>query len=245
MAQPLPPLSRVRISNCTLSSSSCAIKIENLFQTDHADVSDVRVDNVSISASNRGIGVWQRVAGPSGGRMSNLSFSNVRIETRFMNSGAWWGSGEALVVTSVPENPAQVATGLPGIHGVVFENVSAVAEGGSLFSSRGQAATSPRALEGLVLRNVSLTVLRTRGDPWTHAQLDFRPVDAGGGAPNTVPALVTGLVFEGVFSASVVGGSQVAFAGAPQPYWAGPGGSGQCVSGSASIDASFACTLAG
>jgi hypothetical protein len=241
---PLPPLSGVRMANLTLSSTSCAIKVENLFQADHGDVEDVRATNVTIYASNRGIGVWQRVAGPSGGAMRNLSFTDVTIETRWADSSNWWGSGEALVVTTIPENPAQMATGLPGIHGVLFENVVARAEGGCLFSSRGQADTSPRALEGLVLRNVSLTIVRAAANPWTHNQLDFRPVDAGGGAPNTVPALVAGLTFEGVFSASVEGGSSVAFEGPPQPTWAGPGGVGACVVGNASVAADFACRTA-
>jgi hypothetical protein len=240
---PLPPLRGVRVSNCTLSSASSAIKVENLFQADHGDVRNVAVSDVTIYASNRGIGVWQRVAGPSGGWMGNLSFTRVSIEARYEDSPAWWGSGEALVVTSVPENPAQVATGLPGIHGVVFEDVTAVAEGGCLFSSRGQAATAPRAIEGLELRNVSLTVRRAARDPYTHAQLDFRPVDAGGGAPNTVPANVTGLVFEGVYSARVDGASSVRFEGARQPYWAG-GGAGACVGGNVSVAAGFACHTA-
>lgn len=242
--KPLPPLSGVRVSNCNLSSSSSAIKIENLFQDDHGDVTDVAVSNVNIYRSNRGIGVWQRVAGPSGGFMGRFSFTNVSIETKYMDSTNWWGSGEAIVVTSVPSNPSQMATGLPGIHGVVFENVVARAEGGCLFSSRGQAQTSPRAIEGLVLRNVSLTIARDGDDPWTHNQLDFRPVDGGGGAPNTVPAPVAGLVFEGVFSASVEGGSSVSFEGQPQPYWAGAGGVGTCVQGNASVASDFTCKLA-
>ena len=241
-AKPLPPLAGVRMLNLTLSSSSSAIKVENLFQEDHGDVLDVSADGVRIYSSNRGVGVWQRVAGPSGGRMANLSFANLDIETRYVDSPNWWGSGEALVVTSVPEDAAQMATGLPGIHGVTFANVVARAEGGCLFSSRGQAATSPRALEGLVLRNVSLTVARVGS--FLHNQLDFRPVDGGGGAPNTVPALVAGLVFEGVFSASVEGGSSVAFEGPPQPFWAGAGGVGVCVSGNASVAADFACRTA-
>ena len=242
-AKPIPPLVGVRMVNLTLSSSSSAIKVENLFEDDHGDVLDVSADGVRIYDSNRGVGVWQRVAGPSGGRMANLSFANLVIETRYRDSKNWWGSGEAIVVTSVPENAAQMATGLPGIHGVAFENVVARAEGGCLFSSRGQDATSPRALEGLVLRNVSLMV--AYDGPFLHNQLDFRPVDAGGGAPNTVPAPVTGLVFEGVFSASVEGGSSVAFEGAPQTFWAGPGGVGVCVGGgNVSVAADFKCRTA-
>ena len=243
-ARPLPPLRGVRVRNCTLASSSAAIKVENLFQSDHGDVADVDVDGVVVRDSNRGIGVWQRVAGPSGGRMSNLSFRNADIETRFMFGAAWWGSGEALVVTTVPENPAQVKTGLPGIHNVSFENVVARAEGGCLFSSRGQAATSPRALDGLALRNVTLVVGVSARHVAVHAQLDFRPVDAGGGAPSVVPANVTALLFEGAVAATVDARSSVAFVGPPQAWWAG-GGRGVCVGGDVLVQQGFACAVAG
>ena len=107
-----------------------------------------------------------------------------------------------------------------------------------MFSSRGQSKLSPDAITGLVLRNVSLTVARSGS--YQHPQLDFRPVDAGGGAPNTVPTLVAGMVFEGVASAAVFG-SSVSFEGARQPYWAGPGNVGKCVIGNVSLSADFLC----
>jgi hypothetical protein len=237
-AKPLPPLSMVTVFNCTLSSSSSAIKVEALFEDDHGDVSDIHVSAITIRGSNRGVGVWQRVAGPSGGAISNLTFRDMVIETRYMDSPNWWGSGEALVVTTVPENPAQAAKGLPGIDGVVFENIVARAEGGCLFSSRGQATTSPTALRGLMLRNVSLVI--SKSSPFAHPQLDFRPVDAGGGAPPTVPSPVSGLIFEGLYSGSVEACS-VAFEGPKQPFWAGPGHGGVCVTGNVSLAPDFQC----
>ena len=240
-ATPLPPLQGVLVSNCTLSSSSSAIKVEALFQADHGNVSDIAVRGVTIRASNRGVGVWQRVAGPSGGALSNLTFIGLDIETRYANAPNWWGSGEALVVTTVPENAAQAARGLPGIDGVLFENVVARAEGGCLFSSRGQGATNPAALRGLVLRNVSLVI--AAAGAYAHPQLDFRPVDAGGGAPNTVPFPVYGLIFENVDGGVVEGGSSVAFEGPRQPYWAGAGNGGVCVSGQVALAADFRCTI--
>ena len=66
----------------------------------------------------------QRISGPSGGWMGNITMRNSVIETRFMFGSQWWGSGEGLVVTSVPENAAQAVVGLPGIHNVTFENIS-------------------------------------------------------------------------------------------------------------------------
>ena len=177
--------------------------------------------------------------------VGNFSFKNITIETRYAFGTQWWGSGEALVVTSIPENPAQMAHGLPGIHGVVFEDIQATAEGGCLFSSQGQDTTAPHAIDGLVLRNVNLAIGRSAGAA-THPQLDYRPVDAGGGAPNTVAADVVGLVFAGVAGAVIEGGS-VSFVGPPQPYWAGPGHVGLCVAQRQSANVTLTgmtCTLA-
>lgn len=245
---PLQPLSGVRVANCTLASSSAAIKIENLFQADHGNVSDIAISDVTIVDSNRGIGIWQRVAGPSGGWMGNISVQRATIATRFMFGSAWWGSGEGIVVTSVPENAAQAATGLPGIHNVSFEDVTIVADNGMLFSSRGQETTNPRAIDGLTLRNVSLLITRAEGDTSTWAQRDFRPIDEGGSAPNTVPALVDGIVFENVAGADLVD-VYVAFdAARRQPYWDGVNNAGVCVNttqSSPNVNASgVTCALA-
>ena len=198
--------------------------------------------------SNRGIGIWQRVAGPSGGAIANIIVRNARISTRYMFGSPWWGSGEAIVVTSIPDNPEQMAAGLPGIHNVTFQDIAAVSEGGSLFSSRGQATTNPRAIDGLVLRNVSLRIVGAGGGAPVHNQLDFRPVDAGGGSNSTEAALVSGLTFEHVAGASVTGGSSVTFVAPEQSYWAGQGGRGNCLvvtaDANVTVDSSFSCELA-
>lgn len=80
--------------------------------------------DVTIRASNRGIGFQQRT-GP--GAYSNVTIERVDIEARGVTGNTWWGAGEAIWVTVVPER-----TGLPyalgGIHGVVFRNVTTMSE---------------------------------------------------------------------------------------------------------------------
>ena len=141
-----------------------------------------------------------------------------------------------------------MASGLPGIFNVSFYNIVATSEGGSLFSSRGQRTTSPRALAGIELRNVSLTIVAPHDPASVHNQLDFRPVDDGGGAPNTVPALVAGITFEDVAGVTIAEGCSVTFAALPQPYWAGPGNVGLCITAdsdtNSTVDAGFQCLLA-
>ena len=241
----IAPLSHVLISSSTLTSSSAAVKIEALFQDDHGDIDDVRVDNCDIVDSNRGVGIWQRVSGPSGGAISNVIVSNTRIQTRFMYGSGWWGSGEAVTVTTIPENRAQAAQGLRGIRNVTFVNVTASAENGCLFSARDQTVTNPNALSGLSLVNFSLTIGRWSSGP-THAIRDYRPLDADANSPQTIPALVDGLVFEHVPSVTIEGGV-VTFLRPAQGYWDGPGGVGVCVNATADSKVSGAgseCSLA-
>lgn len=244
---PISPLRNVTVTRCSLSSSSSAIKVENLFQRDHGNISGVLVDACTITSSNRGVGVWQRVAGPSGGAMSNLVFSNLHIQAGFVWSSNYWGSGEALVVTSVPEDAGQEARGLPGIHGIRFENITAFAENGALFAALGQATTNPLALTGLVLRNVSLTIGRwsTPQASNTFAQHDFRPLDAGAPCPELIPAPVNGLYLEGIADGALQGVA-VAFAPPSQPYWSAGGrrSPGSCfnISATAHVSISPDCT---
>ena len=107
---------------------SSAIKWESIFEftapPGHGDVTGVVVRDVSIRASNRGIGFQQRT-GP--GAYSNVTIERVDIEARGVTGNTWWGAGEAIWVTVVPER-----SGLPyalgGIHGVVFRNVTTMSE---------------------------------------------------------------------------------------------------------------------
>lgn len=246
----ISPLTRVTVTNCTLSSTSAAVKIEALFQLDHGNVTEVTVRDSHIVASNRGVGIWQRIGS---GIIANITVTNTTIEVRrlrvvgtahpqrllpssplrpnlqagFVQGSTWWGSGEALVVTSVPENANQSRYGLRGIHNVTFADVTATANNGALFSARDQQATDVMAITGLALVNVTLTIT-ANGTAIVWPQHDFRPMDAGAATPNIIPHAVDAMFFEGVASASLSDVSVVFAAGGGggiPAYWDG-GGSG-------------------
>ena len=82
------------VSNCVLTSRSCAIKIgsENM-----DSISDVLVDNCIVKASNRGLGIQNR----DEGTVTNIVFSNIMLECCLW-SDIWWGKAEPIYVTSYP-----------------------------------------------------------------------------------------------------------------------------------------------
>ena len=84
----------VVVSNCTMTSRSCAIKIgsENM-----DSINRVLFTNCIIKDSNRGIGIQNR----DEGTVTNVVFSNMIVDCRFF-SDVWWGKAEAIYVTSYP-----------------------------------------------------------------------------------------------------------------------------------------------
>ena len=64
---------------------------------------------IRIQKSNRGIGIWQRCGQ---GYLSDLSFKDIDIQTQFMPMPQFWGSGDPLVVTSIPTDAASLKSGL-------------------------------------------------------------------------------------------------------------------------------------
>lgn len=84
-AGPIAPVSNVRIRNMTLTSSSCAIKFEQSVlpvaeKSEVGDIHDVVVEDIVITDTNRGIGLWQRT---SHGALRDMVFRRVNMTTRF------------------------------------------------------------------------------------------------------------------------------------------------------------------
>lgn len=77
------PTKNVIISNCTLTSTSAAIKIGT---EGVADFENILVDNCIITGSNRGLSIQIR----DGGCVRNVS-SNIMIETRRF-AECWWAA---------------------------------------------------------------------------------------------------------------------------------------------------------
>ncbi len=176
-------------------------------------------------------GVWQR---NGNGTLRDLVFRNVAIETQFATPLDFWGSGEPIVVTSVPSDAASARAGLRGIRNVTFENIAARSQGGALIStwpavSPGWAPLFPGrgAVADVVLRNVSITIAADVGNVTAAARAghhDFRPVDPpfsdpalfAAGAGGAAPAPVDGLFVDGDASVTL-DGVRIAFddGGAP------------------------------
>ena len=82
------------VTNCTMTSRSCAIKIgsENM-----DSIYNVAVDNCVITRSNRGLGIQNR----DEGTVTDVVFSNIIMDLHLW-SDVWWGKAEPIYVTSYP-----------------------------------------------------------------------------------------------------------------------------------------------
>lgn len=82
----------ITVSNCTMTSRSCAIKIgsENM-----DTIRQVMFTNCIIKDSNRGVGIQNRDEGV----VYDVMFSNMIIESRLF-SDVWWGKAEPIYVTA-------------------------------------------------------------------------------------------------------------------------------------------------
>jgi polygalacturonase len=207
------PCANILIENVTLSSYSSAFKLEAIFQASHGHVENVTLRNARILASNRGIGMQQRTGY---GAFRNISFVNVSVEARAIAGTNWWGLGEAIWLTSVPEND-NLAETLGGIHGVSFVNVDTVSEQGVVVAARnlGNGTDPSPAISGLSFANVTVVVAALGNETRSYGVHDFRPLDVGQAEVN---ASVSGFWFEHVGPTTVSGGG-VFFAGPLQPAW--------------------------
>ena len=88
----LGPCENITVTNCIMTSRSCAVKIgsENMDRISH-----VVVDNCIIRDSNRGIGIQNR----DEGTVENVIFSNIVVDSKLF-SDVWWGKSEAIYVTA-------------------------------------------------------------------------------------------------------------------------------------------------
>lgn len=85
------PCENITVTNCTMTSRSCAIKIgsENM-----DTIRQVVFTNCIIKNSNRGIGIQHR----DEGLVSDVIFSNMIVESHLF-SDVWWGKAEPIYIT--------------------------------------------------------------------------------------------------------------------------------------------------
>lgn len=151
------PCENITVTNCTLVSTSSAIKIgtESI-----CDFRNIVFDNCVIRGSHRGLSIQLRDRGD----VENVLFSNMTVETRFFGGG-WWGSAEAIYVTALPRNHETS----PGrIRGVRFSNILCRGENGIFVMGH-----TPAHVEDVVFDGVQLKVgKRTK---WEGGRYDTRP----------------------------------------------------------------------
>lgn len=145
------------VTNCTLISTSSAIKIGT---ESHCDFRNLLFQNCVIRGSHRGLSIQIR----DGGCVEDVIFANMTVETRYFGGG-WWGSAEPIYVTSLPRAPGTE----PGrIRGVRFSNILCRSENGAFIMGH-----TPAHIEDVVLEGVRLRIgKRTK---WEGGRYDVRP----------------------------------------------------------------------
>lgn len=144
------PCENVTVSNCTIISTSAAIK----FGTESEDVfRNVVVTGCTISRSNRGISLMLR----DGGSMENLLFSDLTIETRAFSKPFWWGDAEPIAITAVKRRDD---TSIGQIRKVTFRNLCCRGENGIMLY--GDESVN---IDGISFDHVTLELVKTTEYP--------------------------------------------------------------------------------
>lgn len=159
----------ITVTNCTVISTSCGIKIGT---ETHDDIRNVTISNCVVYRSNRGIGICHRDAGT----IENVLISDCVIETRLFHD-KWWGKAEPLYVTALPrEHDAPLGP----LRNITFHNIICRGEHGMYI--QGCAEARP---DRLVFDGVKLQIVKTTH--WPGDVCDPRPCPPGvmprGGAP--------------------------------------------------------------
>lgn len=167
------PCENITVTNCTMISTSCAIKLGS----ENVDaIRNVVFDNCIIASSNRGIGIQHR----DEGRVENILFSNMTVESRLFDD-VWWGKAEPIYITTFnrntdaphryPSDGRQRSVGQ--VKNIRFSNIVCKSESGVYISG------SPNARpERIVLDQVELEINKWTKHPggW----YDRRPCDVQG-----------------------------------------------------------------
>lgn len=116
------PCENITVSNCTLMSTSAAIK----FGSESEDAfRNILIENCVISGSNRGISLQLR----DKGSIENVVFQNLTVSTRLFKPEVYWGAAEPIAIT-VLRRKEDTAVGT--VRNIYFNNVLCDGENGIL-----------------------------------------------------------------------------------------------------------------
>jgi hypothetical protein len=156
------PCENILISDCTLISTSSAIKIGT---EGVGDFRNVTVTNCIISKSNRGLSIQIR----DGGNVENVSFSHITIETRRF-SEEWWGAAEPIYITTLSRQK-HIPSGK--ISHIRFFDIYIKSENGIFIYSN-----DPSQIQEVSFEKVTLTL--SKRSKWPVGISDLRPGEDGG-----------------------------------------------------------------
>lgn len=130
----------ITVTNCTLSSHSCAIKIGTETWN---DIRFCTFSNCLVYGSNRGIGIWSR----DGGKIEHIHFAQMMLETQLPQDG-FWGRGDPIFVSAAYRQAERSPGKINNIH---FHEITAVSE--NCINFHGISDCIP---ENLTLQNIHL-----------------------------------------------------------------------------------------
>lgn len=186
----------ITVSNCTMTSRSCAIKIgsENM-----DTIRQVVFNNCIIKKSNRGIGIQNRDEGV----VSDVIFSNMIIEGQLF-SDVWWGKAEPIYVTAFRRAkinhkdanwrfPKGATEGRVGaVKNIYFSNIKCASENGVFVSGE-----SIDKISDIYFDQVDITINKSTSIPG--GVYDRRPSDVEG----FVKGRTSGFYIDGVKGISI------------------------------------------
>lgn len=160
------PCENITVTNCTLTSTSAAIKFgsesEALFR-------NILIENCVISRSNRGISLQLR----DPGSIENVSFHNITIDTRLFRKERFWGAAEPIAITVLRRKPD---TNVGTVKNIRFGNIFCTGENGFLLY-----AEEPDLMEEISFDRVDLRLRRCTDYETGHH--DLRPTYGPAGTP--------------------------------------------------------------
>lgn len=152
----------IRVTNCNLMSTSAAIK----FGTESvSDFKNIFISNCNIKGSNRGISLMLR----DEGNISDITFNNIKIETRRFSPIHWWGKAESIAITAVRRKQGVI---VGNISNVTFNNITSSSENGILIYGE-----SHSNINNINFNNVTLGIADETD--WEKVGIDLRPSDYG------------------------------------------------------------------
>ena len=192
----LGPCENIVISQCTVISTSAAIKLGT---ESSGDFRNVLVDQCIVHGSHRGLAIQLR----DQGTIENVSFTNCIVETRLFHE-KYWGRAEPIYVTAVPRHDGDPAG---KIRDVRFANIRCRGENGMVVHG-----WPGSLIENLSLENVRMEVVKT--SKWPTGQIDLRPTHGQehGGLKDHPPHALTMRHVDGVTARNVFLGT-----GTPSP----------------------------